>query len=585
MVRGMMTTTSKSVGKRLIVLFLFINVSLSFFYAEDKKWVIAAQKFTYTKGQVEDSVTKATAETIPISILEKLNKTLERNIYPDEKLSRTKYQSRTERQSLFMQLTSEYKKRDSLVLYNYSESKMKSALNEENKKIQEIKERIDENLKKLREAEEETEENMKLVSSETKDDNFLKEKTEIEKLKTFFKRIFVKNESIIGSENVQLYRNDATVLFTPSEEAIKSGYLSYKFEKEAYSAGINTLITGQITNYDDYISVSVDVYLYPGFKKIGTVMEISSMEDMDLLAANIANQIIPMLTNSMPVEVYVKIGPEEAFSHYELYIDDVLQENDSYKIIMESGVHTLQCASEGYKTAETSFYFEGNRKYNIEINLVENKEGYIQIGLKKPIIGDVFVNGQLATPVSETKTQIKINGNEILGEFIAENGQTAFFYIPPQLYFDKSFVTINPKPMDREKYIDTRRKWMYGSYSLLMVSLIPFFYTYGNLINNAKLYDNQKISYEEAYKWQKAYNICSYISIGCGIFWGIELIRYFIAANSVLPQKAKAGDLSEYLYVDNTIENTEVNIEENKEINIEEENIEEIKQNTEESEQ
>ena len=564
MVRGMMTTTSKSVIKRLSVLFFIINVSLSLFYAEDKNWVIAAQKFTYTKGQVEDSVTKATAEIIPISILEKLNKTLERNIYPDEKLNRTKYQSRTERQSLFMQLSSEYKKRDSLVLYNYSESKMKSALNEENKKIAEIKEKIDENLKLLREAEEETEEKMKLISLKNKDDNTLIDKTEIEKLKTFFKHIFVKNEDIIGVENIQLYRNDVNTLFSPSEDAIKSGYLSYKFEKEAFSAGINTLITGQITNYDDYISVSVDVYLYPGFKKIGSVMEISSMEDMDLLAANIANQIIPMLTNSMPVEVYVKIGPEDAFSHSELYIDDVLQESDSYKIVMESGVHTLQCSSEGYKTAETSFYFEGNKKYNIEINLVENKEGFIQIGLKKPIIGDVFVNGQLATPVSETKTQIKINGNEILGEFIAEDGHTAFFYIPPELYFDKSFVTINPKPIDRDKYIDTRRKWMYGSYSMLMVSLIPFFYTYGNLINNARLYDNQQIPYDEAVKWQKAYNICSYITIGCGIFWGIELIRYFIAVNSVLPQKAKAGDLSEYIYVDNTTQEAEI-IEETEE--------------------
>lgn len=546
MVRGMMKTTNKSVIKRLIFLFLFLNVSLSL-YCDDKKWVIAAQKFTYSRGQNKNSITEATAETLPTSILEKLSKSLERNIFPDEKLNRTRYQLRTERQSLFLQLTSEYQKRDAIVLYDYNDNKKKTAYRDEDKKIQDIKNKINDNLEKLKEAELETEENMKIAVSK-QDDNNQENITEVEKIKTFFKRIFVKDEDVISSENISFYRDDINSLYTPSENALNSGYLSYKFEKEIYSSGINTLITGNISNYDDYISVSVDVYLYPGFKKIGSVMEVSSVEDMELLTSSIANQIIPMLTNSMPVELMVTIGPEEATKSYELYIDDVLQDKDSYKLILQSGVHTIQCACEGFKTAETTYYFEGNKKYNIEINLVESKEGYIQIGLKKPIVGDVFVNGQLATVVNETKTQIKINGNEILGEFIAEDGQTAFFYIPNELYFDGSFVKINPKPFDREKYIDTRRKWMYGSYTMLMVSLIPFFYTYGNLINDAKLYNDRQLSYNEAIKMQKAYNVCRYITIGCGVFWGIELVRYFIAANSVLPQKAKAGDLSEYSF-------------------------------------
>lgn len=545
MVRGMMTTTSKSVIKRLIFLFLFFNVSLSLFYADDKKWVIAAQKFTYSRGQKEDSVTKATSETIPAGILENLSKSLERNIYPDEQLNRKRYQLRSARQSLYLQLTSEYKKRDSYVLYNYTDKKMKSVILEENKKIADIEDKIKENLEQLREAEEEAENNMELAILENSESVY-KNDTEMEKVKTFFKRIFDKDDGVITHENIKFYRDDINALFTPSENALKAGYLTYLFEKEVYSSGINTLLTGVITNYDDYLSVSVDVYLYPGFQKIGSVMEIASIDDMDLLTSSIANQIIPLLTNSMPVELTVAIGPKEAKDQCELYIDDVLQDKDSYKLILQSGVHTIQCASKDYKTAETSYYFEGNKKYNIEINLVEIKEGYIQIELKKPITGDVFVNGQLATKVTDTKTQIKINGNEILGEFIAEDGKTAFFYIPKELYFDGSLVKINPKPFDRDKYIDTRRKWMYGSYSLLMVSLIPFFYTYGNLINDARLFENKQISYEEAYRMQNAYNICSYITIGCGIFWGIELIRYFIAANSVLPQKAKAGNLAEY---------------------------------------
>ena len=62
------------------------------------------------------------------------------------------------------------------------------------------------------------------------------------------------------------------------------------------------------------------------------------------------------------------------------------------------------------------------------------------------------------------------------------------------------------------------------------------------------LYKNYQIDYDTAKGWQTATNVCRIISIGCGIWWGYELVRYLLAANSVLPQNARAGDLSEYEY-------------------------------------
>ena len=141
MVLEMMRTTSKVSKKSLflVINFLFLNLLC----AAENRWTIAAQKFSYSKGQVSNSVTDATAVSIPADILENINKTLVRNVYPDEKLERARYESRKERQSLYLQLTSEYKKRDSLVLQNYSDSKMKKALGEANKKIDAIIETID----------------------------------------------------------------------------------------------------------------------------------------------------------------------------------------------------------------------------------------------------------------------------------------------------------------------------------------------------------------------------------------------------------------------------------------------------------
>ncbi len=534
MVLVMMRTTSKVSKKSLflVIIFLFANLLC----AAESKWTIAAQKFSYSKGQVNNSVTDATAVSIPADILENINRTLARNVYPDEKLERARYESRKERQSLYLQLTSEYKKRDALVLQNYSDSKLKKALADESKKISELEQKINVNLNLLKEQENQLELEMEKALSGEDINPF--EDTEIKRFSRFFKRIFTKEETVISSENIGCYKNDTAALYEPSEALLEEGYTSHNFEKAVYSAGINALMTGNITGYGEYLSVEVDVYLYPGAKKIASVMEVGSINELDLITVSLANQIVPGLTNSMPVEVSFSISSAESDS-CEIFIDDVLQNSDSKKITIDSGVHSIQFACKGYKTAETSYYFEGNKKYQVDVNMVELQEGILNIALRKPLNGQVIVNGHVADEIDNNRTQIKINGNQILGDFISENGETAFFYVPESNYYDGSYVTINPKPMDREKYLDTRRKWMYGAYSAFMVSLIPYFYTYGNLVNQANLYNDGKISRDEAMKWQTSYNVCSGIVIGCGIFWGYELIRYLVAANSVLPEKGK----------------------------------------------
>lgn len=567
----MMTKTSKlQKKKQFLILFLIFSSIFAFAESSPKQWKIAAQKFESSKGQEKNAVSSGTAEVLPVSIMEKLNRYLQRNVFPDERFERKKYQLRTERQSLYLQLTSEYKKRDSLILQDYSESKLKSKIKEENNKIQEIKDKINKNLEELKTLEMETEEKMLQVSGEFEsiDDDY--KSSEMDKIINLFKRIFVKDESLITFEDIVFYQDSHETLFAPSQLALEQGYLSYKMEKEVYGAGINTLITGSFSNYEDFISVNVDVYMYPGAKKIGTITEVGSVDEMETLASSIANQIIPMLTNGMPVQVAINVESESEKPKYELFIDDVLQSSESEIIVLESGIHSIQIVSNGFKTVSTTYHFSGNTKYNIDVNLVEEKDGFIQIGVENSIFGEIFVNGEKVSKINDSKSQIKINGNSILGEFVAENGETDFFYVPPKLIFDENYVTIKPKPRDRENYIDTRRKWMYGSYSALMVSLIPFFYTYGNLYNNSEKYKNKQISYEEAQKWQTAYNVSMYVTIGCGLFWGYELIRYFIAANSVLPQKAKAGSLDEFEYYDFS----SVSVEQNNE------NLQEETQNT-----
>lgn len=514
-------------------------------FCETTSWVIAAQKFIYSRGQTKNAVTSKIEETIPSDILEKISSSIERNILPDERFERDNYKLRTERQSLYLQLSSEYKKRDSLVLNNYSDLRMKSEIKNEEKKILQIQEKLEKNIAEQKKKAEEAELGMKLVEGEgiIDDDREVAETTLV---KNLFKNIFKKGQTLITEENIALYRDDVKNLYKPSDKVEVNAYTEPLFEKEVVSAGINALITGEITSYGEFISVAVDLYNYPGAKKIGTVMEVGQLKELDLIISEIARQLLPMIANTLPVEFTFSIQPEAAKEKLSIFVDDILQKTDVNSIVLDSGIHRIQFVSEGYKNAGTTYYFEGNTKYNIEVKFEKPVIGYIQIKLKNPILGDIYSNGEPALKISDRKSQITINGSTILGEFIAENNETAFFYIPKKQTYDRNFVLINPKPMDRMEYINTRRKWMYGAYTLFMASLIPTFYTYGNFQIQSELYSKQLSDYQTAKRWQTASAVCEVITVGFGIFWGIELIRYLVAANSVLPQTVQQGNPKDF---------------------------------------
>lgn len=534
--------------RAVVLVFTFLWASFSPLFGEDEKWVIAAQKFIYARGQTKNAVTSNIEETIPINILEKISRSLERNIMPNERFERENYKLRTERQSLYLQLSSEYKKRDSLVLNNYSDMRMKSELKAEEKKIKQIQEKLEKNIAEQKEKYEKAEAQMHLAAGEADDDDNV-ELNEAELVKNLIKNIFEQSEDLITEENIALYKDSVESLFKTTVKVKETDYTEPLFEKEVVSSGINGLITGQITSYGDFISVAVDLYNYPGAKKIGSVMEVGEIKELDLITSEISRQILPMIVNTLPVKFVFSIEPEEAKEKLSIYVDDVLQKMENDTVSLDSGSHRIQFVSEGYKSAGVTYFFEGNKKYNIEVKFERPVIGHIQLQLKNELSGNIYANAEPALKFDDRNSQISINGNTILGEFITEDNETAFFYIPKKQTFDGSAVTLNPKPRDRMEYVNTRRKWMYGAYTVFMISLIPTFYTFGNFQINKDLYSKQQIDFETAKRWQTASNISSTISICCGVFWGIELIRYLVAANSVLPQNVKPGIVSEQVPV------------------------------------
>ena len=515
-----------------LFLTLLIFSSNVFAATSQSEWIIGAQKFSFTRNQT-GSVADGIAVMFPARILEKLSSNMYRNLYKDEKAERELYKLRQEKNSYFLQLSSEIKKRDSLVLEKYSQSELDRKIEAQNKKIEEIKTKLDDNLKKQHELE----------------DTIAQEQAQsIQNVSA--KKSFFSSQST-ESEKISLYRNDISALFAPSNLAAESGIKSALFEKEVVNAKINCLITGTITAYDEYLAVTIEAYVYPGRKSVATITEIGSIDDADFMASNIATALAPAITNSMPVTIQIIVSQPALSDQVKFYIDDILYNTSDQAFTIDSGVHFIQFTADGYKNAGTNYYFEGNKAYLIDVSLEPLQTKTVYIDAKNDLQGQFLINGLPSQVLSDGKSKIEINGNAVLGEFITEDKTSAFMYIPENKLTDGALYTAKVKPLDHSEYIEKYRKHMYVAYSVLVTSLVPTIVTRGRLNSYTSLFeddakrqvlseqDNYLSFLKDAQVWNITSQVFTGISLACGAWFIFELYRYFHAANSVLPASTK----------------------------------------------
>lgn len=529
-------------NKILFLFFLFIS-SFAFSETLSNKWVIAAEQFEVNQINQNDKFLEGISKTIPQLILEKLDANIVRNIYPDEKFERKQYELKKERMSLFLQLSSLTKTRDSFVLYNYTENELKLKQREQDKKINDVKKKINENLEKLKESEAQFEEDVKNYNSKQNHS-----KNDFQKFVDLFKHFFSSKDDLYTTEDVAFYNNSFSNLYVRPAKLIGKPYESKEFELEMVNAKINTLLTGKINKVGDFYSITVDAYLYPGAKKIITVTDVGSANDFEMICTNIARSIIPVLSNAIPVEIVLNITNEDIkFDQIDFFIDDALQSNVSDQIIVQSGVHYIQFVCPGYKSISTSYYFEGNKKYKIDITFEKEDIKTLNIQSIKPVQGTFYANGTVGIQENEfsNKAKIKINDTLILGSFISSDGKQGFFYIPEKLVIENANLAVKLNLQNKGETVESRRKKMYWSYSLLTISLMPTLFTYGNLNSTINRYNNGKESLSTVKNWQTGFYVSAGISIGCGIFFVYELVRYLMAANQVVPNKARFAYQSE----------------------------------------
>ncbi|MGN0730197.1 hypothetical protein [Treponema sp.] len=530
-------------------------ISLFVFLAGDcfcGTWILAAKKFDFDNEKALASVEEDLACIMPQLIMEKISEGISRNTTPQEMLDRSLNVLLVERQSLFLQLSKEIKARDSIFISEKSSRKIKKQISAQEKKINEIKTGIDENLKNTQQLYREFE-NSQAEQEEKTESDFSPLPFNP------FKNLFVKKKSPLllpsEDENVEFYQGNVYAFFSPSQKALDSGIESWKFESEAVAANINGLIDGRITVYGEYFSISCVLYNFPGRKILGQITEVGSLKDYIAVAENTANYFIPVIANSFPVEIFFDIRPEEAAENAVVSVDGNVYKGNPGKVSVPAGKHSVKIESKGYISRSIVYDFSGAKKFSVygsmkpaleisgNIKFQKNTENLLLYS------GSDFIGGISAeNPFME----FSFDGTPLIGQAKSEQDDDSlyFFYVPENLQKDQARLSVKGKPVNHSEYIDKRRIAAYRAYTLLVLSMPFTLYSVGK--NNAATdaYNRGSLTdYDEVKKWRQYGMISSGITFACLGFFGFELVRYLVAANSVLPSNAKT-DSAENIYIE-----------------------------------
>lgn len=540
--------------KKLVFAFF---ISFLAFQAFADNWTLGVMEFSFRQNASRSVSSAQAAQVLPQLIIEQFSGDESRTIPAGESLDRCLKELQTARLSLFLQLSKEYKARDSLVLTETNPKKLQKSLKAQMEKISGIEAQIDENLAEVRRAKDD-------AAPRIERENAVSEGRKVEDDKKggrlfpfqlpfpFFRR---DEEERIVTESVVLYKGDATALFKPSEKALEAGFSSWDFEQEVSGAGINGLITGEITVYGDYCSVTASLRVYPGAQVLGAVTEVGLLSDLMPLANGIARNLDSKIANALPVMLEFDVEPKEIAAAARVTIDGVvfpLRKSDGTfenRIIKDAGIHRITVEAPDYEQIPFTYAFVDDSRFVIHANLIPERHGVAQIRLKKYRDGVFHTYGLSQSPVTaeEPQARIEVNSKTVLGVFTvpkenpedSDSSNIAFFRIPEKSAFDGVNLVVNAKPFDREANIDKRRRWMYTAYTALICTLPFTFYYMGEFTAENTAYSQGRGDYDRLVDLQQRSNICTGITAVCGVWAAVELVRYLWAADRVLPAKAK----------------------------------------------
>lgn len=300
--------------------------------------------------------------------------------------------------------------------------------------------------------------------------------------------------------------------------------------------GVSAVITGTIKDIGGYMFVEASIDTGYGGTPPVTVSEAVPYEDLETVVSLLVSRLLPGMSNRVPVRLNVAIEPRSA----RLFIDGRLIPDHSVPITVFSGEHTLSSSAQGFISTERTARFEGRDTFNVRINLEEEKLVTVTFDTKR-MPADIFFHTRY---LGETPEEITLPSFPTIGEALSDSAKTYFLFNPEMIEGqDVPRLTIVDNKKETAKRIERQRNILYWSLGLLYISLPVSMLSYGVAENKYRAWEDGKFEddgaiVDEINTWSRVADVSKWVSVGLGVNFAFQLVRYILAANQTVPKTA-----------------------------------------------
>lgn len=352
--------------------------------------------------------------------------------------------------------------------------------------------------------------------------------------------------------------------FVPQEDLKETVVWKSQLQDAEHPQGIQALLQGSLLERGNYLYAFVTVMRYPGEQLIGSCDSVYPKTSANLLADDIAHKLLNVLVNKDPVTVSLTLDIPPDAPKAVVRLDGVPLVNYSQPITTQAGPHHFTVECDGYDTQGFTYDFSECSQYQVQVRMVPSvhlalsvdsrlEQTFLQRLTRQETVtaegNSVYLSGGAAVSGG---ARVMVNGLPVLGETVSPDGVSTFFIIenPPHAPALSGFSTglaahVPSRTENTRELIDARRRTMYASFGLLLLSLPVTFTCYGRMADYAAQIDGrygQSLPASSAGLWESYENWRRYSILSMGVTgvlavnWGFQVGRYIVAANQVLPE-------------------------------------------------
>lgn len=333
--------------------------------------------------------------------------------------------------------------------------------------------------------------------------------------------------SVESLSRVTLWKG-STDLYRPKEKV--------SLARSMRDDGIQGLITGSIRDIGGYMHVTCQLSTGLGDDGGIRVAETAPYDDMQSVIGALSARLVPVLTNRRPVTLSFSLEPKDA----SLFIDGRLIEDPGEPVTVFSGQHTISASASGHLSSVRTADFGLLKEHAVTVRLTPVKTVSVAFETKRPGQSLFFHTSYYG----QTPASIDLPAFPTIGEAVFGDVKTFFVFDPAAIDGDGRPLLIEENEINTERRIETRRRALYWSLGLLYLSLPVSMISSGIYGNKARAYNEGKLAHDQATlddieTWGRVSDVSGAISIGLGINLAIQLVRYIMAADQVMPKTAR----------------------------------------------